>query len=778
MSHSRDHDRATGRPCARRARLPRTHTTWDGVEALEARLLLSAAGQVDIAEYLPMGAGAVWEYDASPGRQSGKFEVSHVRDRDGRDVATIDSYMWEEWEFEGEEDAYWSYQGNEQYSAGPEGWHLYEQEMPIGWKDINVWFTPPLQLAPGTVAVGGAYDASSAVEATYRGYDATGTAEVTTRIVGWQTVKVPSGTYSALKLDLDLTAQMHFTDLGTIKSTEDMTVYLAPGLGIVKEVQKASLSGNIEGYGRLRDAMRQTFVLTGYEGVPAPAPYVDLVPAFAAVDLPHTVVAGVETRGKVSLTVENAGTMQTARGLLEDLRCVLVPVDAGAAPPVQPLHDPLPVKVGSLAPRRGQKARATLTVPAGVPVGTYRLEASLGASHDPEHDDNNRIVYESLLQVLPPSRNIVGAWSSPKVPERIVAGTSANVTLPLLIDNHGNVPTAAHRTLDVLVVARPVAGGADVPVARSEDLRFGNMLERARRLNLRGPLPPALEPGSYALYAHVDALDEVAETNEVDNWIAGPSFTVEPARVDVDVQARAGAARVRIGSKVGVRLQVVNSGNVPSRGELGATVRFEQNGQAVDVEVAPRKFNVKQARSSNLSLNVEVPADLDPGACDISVELHYAPAEGTPLDHVPANDIIDLGTLTLPAPRGTSSPGVVDPDLVLLGADVPRKIDAFEWDFIADAVKNRGRGPAGASTLAYYLSLNRKLDGLDTLLATREIDPLLPGGVDTGRTDMPFISPVVGLPMYLLVVVDDGNRVSETRSGEKNNVKPVRVTFI
>ncbi|MBI2708466.1 MAG: hypothetical protein HYX34_02040 [Actinobacteria bacterium] len=89
---------------------------------------------------------------------------------------------------------------------------------------------------------------------------------------------------------------------------------------------------------------------------------------------------------------------------------------------------------------------------------------------------------------------------------------------------------------------------------------------------------------------------------------------------------------------------------------------------------------------------------------------------------------------------------------------------------VTDSVKNNGTGAAGASTQAYYLSLDTTLGSGDiTLTGTRAVPALNPGIISSGTVSVTIPSGTAAGTYRLLSCADSANVVSE--SGEANNCR-------
>ena len=74
----------------------------------------------------------------------------------------------------------------------------------------------------------------------------------------------------------------------------------------------------------------------------------------------------------------------------------------------------------------------------------------------------------------------------------------------------------------------------------------------------------------------------------------------------------------------------------------------------------------------------------------------------------------------------------VGPDLIASALAAPSSAVSGAALTVTDTVRNQGGGAAGGSATRFYLSTNASFDTSDTLLASRPVGPLDPGGTDSG----------------------------------------------
>jgi PKD repeat protein len=116
--------------------------------------------------------------------------------------------------------------------------------------------------------------------------------------------------------------------------------------------------------------------------------------------------------------------------------------------------------------------------------------------------------------------------------------------------------------------------------------------------------------------------------------------------------------------------------------------------------------------------------------------------------------------------------GGFGPDLIQTSAGNPPASVAAGGKFaFADAVKNQGTSPAGASLTRYYLSPDQTRDGGDLrLTGSRAVPSLPPNGVSSTNWISLTVPPTApGGLFYVLACADDGGAVNET--SETNNCR-------
>jgi subtilase family serine protease len=73
------------------------------------------------------------------------------------------------------------------------------------------------------------------------------------------------------------------------------------------------------------------------------------------------------------------------------------------------------------------------------------------------------------------------------------------------------------------------------------------------------------------------------------------------------------------------------------------------------------------------------------------------------------------------------------------------------------------------TTTSYYLSTNSTLDASDVLLGSRTVNPLAPGGLESGGASVTVLVTQATGSYYLIAKADGSNAVAE--ASETNNLR-------
>jgi subtilisin family serine protease/uncharacterized membrane protein len=407
--------------------------------------------------------------------------------------------------------------------------------------------------------------------------------------------------------------------------------------------------------------------------------------------------------------------------------------------------------VQGLAAAEVNSGQSTVTIPAATTAGTYYIIAKADADETvAEALETNNSAARSI-QVGPDltvsslvAPSTAGAGATVTVTETTVnqgaAGAGASVTRFFLSTNFQldatDVPLSGNRSVPALPAGGASSGSTPVTI------------------------PATTTSGSYYLLAKADGDDTVAETQETNNVAArliqvGPDLTV--STLTVPPKAAAGAT-------VNVTDTTTNQG----AGGAGASVtRFylSVNLQldATDVLLSGSRSvpALSSGGSSFGTTSVTIPATTGTGQYYVIAK---ADADGTETETQEGNNT-RYGTLA------------VGPDLVISSSSLPYSIAAGSSVTVNSTVMNQGAGPAGASTVRFYLSANLVLDASDLVLEGSRSVPALGAGASSAG-GVPVTIPA-GTPPgghYLLIKADGDGSVAEVNEGNNLAPKPIQVT--
>jgi hypothetical protein len=121
---------------------------------------------------------------------------------------------------------------------------------------------------------------------------------------------------------------------------------------------------------------------------------------------------------------------------------------------------------------------------------------------------------------------------------------------------------------------------------------------------------------------------------------------------------------------------------------------------------------------------------------------------------------------------------VIGPDLRVTALAAPSSVTAGATLTITDQTKNAGGAAAGASTVQFYLSKNRKLEmgaAGDVLLGSRAVPELAPGASSPGSTPVTIPTGTAAGTYFIIAIADPDGDVAEAI--ESNNTKVTAITI-
>jgi hypothetical protein len=135
------------------------------------------------------------------------------------------------------------------------------------------------------------------------------------------------------------------------------------------------------------------------------------------------------------------------------------------------------------------------------------------------------------------------------------------------------------------------------------------------------------------------------------------------------------------------------------------------------------------------------------------------------------------GIVTMSAARTCTAGFDLKPDLIVSVLTVPTGAVAGSTISVTDTTKNQtGTGQAPASTTKLYLSSNSTWDTGDTLLGSREISTLAPGGTNSGSTDVMIPAGKATGNYYIIAKADADGSIPEMSYTNNTKAAFIRVS--
>jgi len=115
------------------------------------------------------------------------------------------------------------------------------------------------------------------------------------------------------------------------------------------------------------------------------------------------------------------------------------------------------------------------------------------------------------------------------------------------------------------------------------------------------------------------------------------------------------------------------------------------------------------------------------------------------------------------------------PDFIISSFSAPDIASSGQSITVTDTTRNQGGGNGAPSTTSFYLSTNSLWDATDTLLATRDVPALGPGGINTANTTL-NLPTEMGAAVYYVIAKADGPGVLMETS-ELNNIRSESISI-
>jgi subtilase family serine protease len=158
--------------------------------------------------------------------------------------------------------------------------------------------------------------------------------------------------------------------------------------------------------------------------------------------------------------------------------------------------------------------------------------------------------------------------------------------------------------------------------------------------------------------------------------------------------------------------------------------------------------------SSSATTTVTIPAGTTPGTYWL---IARADAAGAVAESQESNNIIFRSLR-------------IGPDLTMASLDAPTSAESGGTIPVSDTTSNIGGGTAGASSTAFYFSVNATVDAGDVELARRPVPALGPGEPNTGTVMVTLPSGLAQGTYYIIARADVTGAVAELQEGNNTRV--------
>lgn len=472
----------------------------------------------------------------------------------------------------------------------------------------------------------------------------------------------------------------------------------------------------------------------------------------AGVTTPATANAGQNVT--LAATVQNAGTEEAGEfrvGLYVSPNPTITTADTRIGTCSYP----------NLAEGESATCRVTAAIPAGLRAGEYFVGALA--------DDTDQVVEINKLNnsAMAASRLTVRAAAAVDlVITDGMAPTSASpgqsISVSVEVTNQGTAAAGAFR------VGFYIGRGETLTAA---DTRLGtcaiaSLAAGAKRTcSAVVKIPANLPLGRYAAGAIVDDLNQIAETDEINNVGLAPEPLTIGTQTLPDLLITDGSAPATgtVGQAVRLSVEVTNQGTAAAGAfRVGLYLSLDAVITRTDTQVGTCNFpSLGVDGSATCSGNVTLPASLAAGT-------YYVGAFADDTQQVNESDE-NNNTALAPNQMVVTRAVAATADLTVTAVTAPATVRLGERPNITSAIRNQGTADAGAFRLGYYLSTDATITTADIPLGTCSYAGLAAGASSGCAGPLLFPASLAPGQYYFGAIVDDQNQVSE--SDKTNNAR-------
>lgn len=404
--------------------------------------------------------------------------------------------------------------------------------------------------------------------------------------------------------------------------------------------------------------------------------------------------------------------------------------------------------VAELGPGMTDSADTQVTIPTGIPGGTYFIGAIADVYNSvQESDEANNWLKGNAVTVVASDLTI----SDVSGPASGIAGSSIAVRNTALADaaggSAGSFSLAIYLSTDTVIEATDILLGTRYidrldPGAVSTD-------------NTLVTVPANLAAGTYYLGAVVDSSNSVKESNESNNAFTGNAFEI--VKPDLSIVSVTGPADAKTGDTVIVTDTVSASATGAPAGSFSVAyyLSADQTITASDILLGSRQVNgLAAGDSSTAGTTLTVPLNIHGG-------LYYI---GAIADNT---NVVFESDETNNAAAGNQVT-VTGPDLTITAATAPA--GAFTGGTISVSTTVSASADGGASdhfSVCVYLSTDNNISSSDILLGQRMVSGLAPGTSNTADTAFSVPVDLAAATYKVGAIADCLQEVSE--ASENNN---------
>jgi len=276
-------------------------------------------------------------------------------------------------------------------------------------------------------------------------------------------------------------------------------------------------------------------------------------------------------------------------------------------------------------------------------------------------------------------------------------------------------------------------------------------------------IPNYMTPGTYYLVAEADVYEDIAETDEGNNYVSGN--TIDVLAPDLEPTSMSGPSAADKGASVNLNETVINNGpgqtptNMWPQFRMGLYLSTDAAITTDDTFLGFRYVDtLTSGASSSGSTAVTIPASLVPGTYYLGTIADYP---DNLIEVSEANNSLAGNTIQI-------SPPTTNSDLVMTDVSGPKSVSGTYF-VVSNTVQNQGTESTGVELeVVLYLSVDQTIDASDIAIRTRTVGALAPGQSSTADTPVYLnqLDPVPGPGVYYLgAIADDGNWVAESNEG-------------